>query len=620
MPGGSSSSSSSSPSEEWELNAVFVPAREFSGARDGFVFKKGAQGVGYYEDKALSSADSLGRKRPRQEDDSIISGSVKRSVTSSSSSGSSMPPPISRSQEVKVEPALSEPTVAKMCSLLEKKMQTNLEERSKFADNPARFMESEMELDEAISSLKQIASAPNLYSVMAKSGISRTLVALLAHENEELAKDVLSLFVELLESETMMEEPKDTRQLLDALLDQGLLNAIVSSLSRFDSKSETGALGVYHVMTIIENLVELRSKLADSLAIETPIIDYLLDVVQVLSDEDLCFSCAEILNVLLTTSIQAQAHFLELPRTKTIDKNTKSSDNETASLDNMERLLMAINKFRQYDPETLREQEFIANVFSALRGVLLPIRLRKTFAEHEGFILMLRIIKHRRFAYTYALHAICDALEDNSDSCEQLVQADGLKTLFPLFMGRSIGIKTGNHSGKGEKRKPLRKKSEIEEEVTRHVIHILFLLLSSLPPESISYRRIVRKFSEDDLEKTDRLLELHVEVAHRLAEIGEGDGEELLMARLDAGLETAQHIAGIIGHICSTGRLTLIERVKSRLHENRLSLPAIKKILDDYAEDLTVLPTDDNAEQVQASKRMQNHVRNLSRKVAAFCS
>ena len=55
----------------------------------------------------------------------------------------------------------------------------------------------------------------------------------------------------------------------------------------------------------------------------------------------------------------------------------------------------------------------------------------------EGVELMLLILKQKRRARTGALKALDFALLRCLPACERFVEVQGLRTLFPLFMGKS---------------------------------------------------------------------------------------------------------------------------------------------------------------------------------------
>lgn len=79
----------------------------------------------------------------------------------------------------------------------------NLEMRMKYADQPQKFMESEVDLDEEVQRLLVVAGSPELYPDFVKSGAVENLMALLSHDNTDIAADVLELFQQLTDADVI---------------------------------------------------------------------------------------------------------------------------------------------------------------------------------------------------------------------------------------------------------------------------------------------------------------------------------------------------------------------------------------------------------------------------------
>ena len=79
----------------------------------------------------------------------------------------------------------------------------NLEMRMKYADQPEKFMESEVDLDEEVQRLLAVAASPELYPDFVRTGVVEHLMALLSHENTDIAADVLELFNQLTDADVI---------------------------------------------------------------------------------------------------------------------------------------------------------------------------------------------------------------------------------------------------------------------------------------------------------------------------------------------------------------------------------------------------------------------------------
>ena len=58
------------------------------------------------------------------------------------------------------------------------------------------------------------------------------------------------------------------------------------------------------------------------------------------------------------------------------------------------------------------------------------------FREGEGFELMVRVLKGKKFARFGALKALDYATSNSKSNCERFVEAGGLKYLFSVYMGK----------------------------------------------------------------------------------------------------------------------------------------------------------------------------------------
>ena len=78
-------------------------------------------------------------------------------------------------------------------SNLGKKITINQQLRLKFVNQPDKFMDSEVELDEEIKKLQQLSSHPELLSEFIRNKGVEVLLSLLTHENNDIAGDVIEV-------------------------------------------------------------------------------------------------------------------------------------------------------------------------------------------------------------------------------------------------------------------------------------------------------------------------------------------------------------------------------------------------------------------------------------------
>ncbi|CAK9090662.1 Beta-catenin-like protein 1 (Nuclear-associated protein) (NAP) [Durusdinium trenchii] len=586
--------------------AGFEPAQRFLGARPGFVFGKGPQGLGYYVDEAGKAAarqadkkqdardgvrqEEPERKRPRRE--ALHATAEARRLV----------------EQTEVEDAaLDEQQAFALCKTLAKRLEANLQQRAKFEDSPAKFLESELEVHQQIQQVKALASAPLLYGHAKRAKLAETLVGLLCHLNEDIVKDSLELLSELLESDTLAEAPETALELFDDMVKTQLVETIVEQLTRFDETTDTGAAAVYHALDVLENMFEVRSSLCESALTGTSLVPFLLERVQRPSFDSNKLHASELLSVVFADSEANQRKF----RTLTMPASRANVSEKRSSF--MEVLLAAALAGANTDPETLEQEECVANLFLTLCSVLMAEENRAHFVELGACAELLRIVKKRRFAYPHAVNVLGHALDDSKQAAEQLISQDGLRVLFPLLMGRSVGVKSSSR----KRKRSSKRNREVEEQVTGFVLTILFSLFINLEPTSIPYRRLLRKFFEQDFEKVDRLVELYHEFARKIDRISGDDLDDanLYLARMDAGLEFFQYIQVALAHLVRTADPGLIAHLRKALYQRKHSLTELSDGLLSFVQDLNTTNVDDDGapgEISQAQIQLAAHLVSLA--------
>ncbi|KAG8893800.1 hypothetical protein FRB99_001700, partial [Tulasnella sp. 403] len=92
----------------------------------------------------------------------------------------------------------------------ERAIDKNQGQRSKYPDDPSKFIDSEADLDAALKSLLPLSQAPVLaYTEIVKSGIVTKLVELLTHENVDIVIDVVEVLQELTDEDVGNEGEED---------------------------------------------------------------------------------------------------------------------------------------------------------------------------------------------------------------------------------------------------------------------------------------------------------------------------------------------------------------------------------------------------------------------------
>ncbi|CZT41562.1 related to nuclear associated protein [Rhynchosporium secalis] len=404
----------------------------------------------------------------------------------------------------------------KMALNFEKKISKNAELRAKFEGDPQKFMGSEADLDADLKALSILTEHPELYGEFAKLGCVASLVGLLAHENTDIAIDAVEIISELTDEDVEAEQ-KQWNEIVDAMVEADLLDLLVSNFTRFNESNESDRTGVYHALSVLENLAS-RVSLAETIGQDTTIMKWLLDRIPKRESpvsQNKQYS-AEVLAILLQSSAINRRKLCEL--------------------DGVDAILQILAAYRKRDPlKGTEEEEFVEDIFDSLTCIVDEPEGKQSFIEAEGVELCLIMIKEGKMSKSRALRLIDHALggQSGAEVCERLVEAAGLKVVFGMFMKKQDG------------------------QTTEHLLGIFSSLLRLLPANSAGRIRTLAKFVEKEYEKLGKLVRLRRDYAARLdsvdseiraqqakmsAESREDMADEWLGRRLDAGLFCLQTI------------------------------------------------------------------------------
>lgn len=410
----------------------FIPSRRFAGARPGYVFKNGDQGVGYYPDIVQQRQAAVAR----------ADAAMESEISSSSSSSSSEPPSkrprggdadgfvqdhedeeaVARDAAAASVELITEDTLQQVLLSFEKKVSKNQLMRAKFPDQPEKFLDSEVDLHQEVLSLYALAASPELYPLVVKLSAVPTILGMIAHENTDISLAAVGLIQEMTDPETYVGNEEDVGVFIEAFVkDQGL-ELLVQNLGRLDeSKNEEDAQGMYNTLGIMENLIEINPEMANTVCEKTQLLSFLLTRLKSKSFDANKFYCAEILSMILQADAANAKRLCTSP-----------------GLNGLESLLEILFQYRKRDPDSVEEEECVQDLFLSLCTVLMVPSNQEAFRSAEGFDLLVRFLKERRFAAAPAVKAINFAISGSLRNCEAFVDAGGLKYIFPMFMGRNM--------------------------------------------------------------------------------------------------------------------------------------------------------------------------------------
>ncbi|KAH6690282.1 Catenin-beta-like protein [Plectosphaerella plurivora] len=399
----------------------------------------------------------------------------------------------------------------------EKTISKNAELRARFEREPQKFIASEADLDTAIKELSILSDHADLWAEFVRVGSVASLVSLLAHENTDIAIAAIEIINELTDEDVAAEDDQ-WNPLVDAMLDADLSGLIVSNLNRLDEADETDRAGVYHALSVIENVLS-RKSIAEKVGQDEALLRWLLARAQRKESP-------------VSQNKQYAAELLAI-----IAQTSPATRRKLVSLDAVDAALQLVASYRKRDPEKGgEEEEYMQDLFEMLTSLADEPEGKAKFVEAEGVELCLIMLKEGHMSKPAALRLLDHAAgaPAGAEVCAKIVEAGGLKTTFTMFMKRPDGP------------------------TLEHLLGIFASLLRLLPAESAGRIRTLAKFVEKDYEKTARLVTLRREYAARVgvaeARIAEeraaADDEEERAAmadewfsqRLEAGLFSLQTI------------------------------------------------------------------------------
>uniref|UniRef100_A0A8C5QEQ1 Beta-catenin-like protein 1 n=1 Tax=Leptobrachium leishanense TaxID=445787 RepID=A0A8C5QEQ1_9ANUR len=231
---------------------------------------------------------------------------------------------------------LDESAVKRMILTFEKRSYKNQELRIKFPDNPEKFMESELDLNDIIQEMHVIATITDLYHLLVELNAVQSLLGLLGHENTDVCIAVVDLLQELTDIDTLHESEEGAQVLIDALVEGQVVALLVQNLDRLDESSKEEADGVHNTLAIIENMTEFRPEICADAA-QQGLLQWLLKRLKAKMPFDANkLYCSEILAILL--------------------QNNDGTRELLGELDGTDVLLQQLSVFKRHDPSTAEEQ------------------------------------------------------------------------------------------------------------------------------------------------------------------------------------------------------------------------------------------------------------------------
>lgn len=544
---------------------AFLPSDGYAGSKPGYVFKTDVKGTGYYLEAGIV------QKRKRDESHEQ-----------------------SDARDVGVddnEDAVDVPDTSTMQALLvsfEKRITFNLQQRSKFMNEPEKFMNSEIDLSVDIGRLSAAAANPELLSIIIQADSIKSILGCVTHDNIDISIQTIKLLLEITEPTSLLEIEENGDLFLSSFLKDHGLELIVHNLSRLDDEGNADYEQCFHnTLGIIENLIELSDTVALAVTERTHILKYLLERLTKKPYSDNKLYCSEILSILLQSDSIIPIKLCSIP-----------------DMNGMDTLLQAIAVYKKAEVESIDEKEIIENLFLSLQTILLEKENQAKFVTCEGFELMIRILKEAKYAAICSIKSINYALIDNPAACAKLIDVGGLKYIFPILSGKGLP--------KGEKKSH---QLSIEEDIISIMSQLAQHLYGNQTNDCAT--RLLLKFIENDYEKFKKCVDYYTKYRSKLAitelhiqetiEILSGDSskqeeyesfvtvENIYLTRLEGGLYVMQQLVVILIYVLiySSSTDTLVAYIDSKLSEDGANCSEILEIIREMIDNMDV--NEDNA-------------------------
>ncbi|PFH32380.1 putative beta-catenin family protein 1 [Besnoitia besnoiti] len=503
---------------------------------------------------------------------------------------------------------LTETNLKRAVAQLEKRIKKNQQDRIRYAEDPEKWIKSEVDLDEEIKRWKQLAAEPSLYPLFIETHGLELLLSLLNHSNPDIQLEVLDVLAEFTDADTLA-ECENPQEILNKLVEHQIAELTVDTLLRINEGSgEDEQRGVSHCLTIIENLLELEPGLAPKFAKFHKLPNWLLRRVR--NPTGLQAAAASAASAFDFNRIYASEILVILLQNSAEARETIGAKQGGDAVD---KLLRAVAVYRKKDPESSQEEEMAQNLFDALCSLLLVRMNQELLGKQQGIELMLRVVKERRFFCSQAIKVLDFALLGCAPNCQLFVEKLGLKFLFSIFMRKSRPTQ--------QKRKKSKAQEKQDEE---HAVSIINSLCRGC--SGIATARVLNKFMENQCEKIERLLELHdsyharvdAYLERRDEEEKEKDEDELAkeleidkeerryLDACDHGLFTLQQIDSIIVRLVNMGNALVTKRLVDLMKMKSIDPQQIHKVITEYAAHMDDKAADERRTLLRRLKQFQD--------------
>ncbi|CCG83061.1 Putative uncharacterized protein [Taphrina deformans PYCC 5710] len=420
----------------------------------------------------------------------------------------------------------------KLAARFEKAITKNQKMRARYADEPTRFLESEVDLDQEIKNLNVLSEYPELLKDFVGMGCLESLISLFGHENSDIACSAIQVLDEITDEDTNASEEQVTA-LTAALKSTSAVESLVQTLARLDEAELVEREAVFKSMSILENIINMDNTFKEFMFDQTKLQDWLLQ--RISRPDEVGFPMSD--------NRQYAAELLSI-----ITQDSVANTDLLIQADSIDRVLLLLAPYRKKDPDKgSTEEEFFENLFDILDTLVTRREGKDRFIEGEGVELMQRLLLDARASETRlralkTLEYACGSW-DGGAVCQNMVEVGLLRSLFSVFMKKD------------------------DTDVLKTCLGIFVSFFRTLNDGEAERIRVINKFVENKFAKTSRLLNLrkvHKDKHDRFVENMRDSGQSLAgysegeiqftryLDRLDNGLDILQLIDTLLAWLAAS--------------------------------------------------------------------
>ncbi|KAL6081041.1 hypothetical protein STEG23_004679, partial [Scotinomys teguina] len=310
------------------------------------------------------------------------------------------------------EEPLDESSVKKMILTFEKRSYKNQELRIKFPDNPEKFMESELDLNDIIQEMHVVATMPDLYHLLVELSAVQSLLGLLGHDNTDILQICPFLLGKRLTWAILLDihilgKGKGT----DVQMGEHLLCAVEIVTAMEKPITHAQCLPVVERCAQCEPVVELCAQcepVVERCAQCEPEVERcaqsVVDLLQELTDIDTLHESEEGAEVLIDALVDGQVVALLVQNLERLDESVREE------ADGVHNTLAIVENMAEFRPEMCTE----AAQQGLLQWLLKRLKAKMPFDANK----------------LYCSEVLAILLQDNDENRELLGELDGIDVLL----------------------------------------------------------------------------------------------------------------------------------------------------------------------------------------------